>query len=122
MTDNLRAAMWRANDNPKAAILYFQAREQKESIAFRITTSAPILSSFWEAPFLRGGHWLNQVESRSVYHYAIALDEHKFLDQPFIVGLEIEADGDPQDSVVGATVWDKTDGEPQIIYIEFPTA
>jgi hypothetical protein len=120
LTDNLRAAMWRADDNPKAVIIYFQAREQEESVSFRLATSAPVLSSFWEMRSLHGGHWLTHSESRGTHHYAIALAEHKFLDQPFIVGLELDTDGDPQDHVIAAETWDKTDAEPQIIYMEFP--
>lgn len=120
MTDNLRAAMWRADDNPRAVVIYFQAREQEEPVSFRLTTSAPILSSFWEMPSLRGGHWLTQHESRGIHQYAIALADHKFLDQPFILGLELDINGNPQDHVTAAETWDKKDAEPQIIYMEFP--
>lgn len=122
MTDNLRVAMWRADDNPKAVVFYFQARERQEPVSFRITTSASILSSFWELPSLQGGYWLNQVESQDSHHYAIALDEHTFLDQPFIVGLELDTADDPQDCNTGTAVWDKAGGSPQIVYVEFPTS
>ena len=47
-------------------------------------------------PSLHGGHWLTHSESRGIHHYAIALADHKFLDQPFIVGLELDTAGDPQ--------------------------
>ena len=120
MTDNLRVAMWRADDNARAVLLYFQAREQEEHVSFRITTSASILSSFWQMPSLQGGHWLTHTESRGSHHYAIALDDHHFLDQPFIIGLELDTPGDPQDSVTAATIWDRVDGESQVAYIEFP--
>ena len=119
MTDNLRAAMWRAEDNPKAVVIYFQAREREEPVSFRVTTSAPILSSFWEMPSLRGGHWLTHSESRGTHHYAIALADHTFLDKSFIVGLELDMDGDPRDYVTGTETWNKTDAESQIAYIEF---
>ena len=121
MTDNLRVAMWRAEDNPRAVLLYFQAREHKEPVSFHVTTSATILSSFWQMPSLRGGYWLTHTESRSPHHYAIALGDHQVLDQPFIVGLELDTAGDPQDCVTGATIWDRADGESQVAYIEFPT-
>jgi len=120
MTDNLRAAMWRADDNPKAVVIYFQAREREEPVSFRLATSAPILSSFWKMPSLHGGHWLTHSESRGIHHYAIALADQQFLDQPFIIGLELDTDGDPQDHVTAAETWDKTDAESQIIYMEFP--
>ncbi len=70
-------------------------------------------------PSLSGGHWLTHTESRGVRHYAIALGEHKFLDQPFIIGLELDTDHDPQDDVTEAVVWDKASGVSQIAYIEF---
>ena len=122
MTGNLRAAMWRADDNPKAVVIYFQAREQEEPVSFRVATSATILSSFWEMPSLRGGHWLMHSESRGIHHYAIALADHKFLDHPFIVGLELDTVDDPQDHITAVEAWDTTDAEPQIIYKEFPNA
>ena len=119
MTANLRAAMWRADDNPQAVVINFQARELEESVAFRVTTTAPILSSFWEMPTLRGPHWLSLAESRGANHYAIAIGDQTFLDQPFIVGLELDTDGDPQDCITSTEVWNKTDAEPQIVYIDF---
>lgn len=122
LMDNLRVAMWRADDNLRAVILYFQAREREEPISFYVSTSASILSSFWELPSLRGVHILNQIESRGAYHYAIALDDQTFLDQPFIVGLELDTNGNPQDQVAGAEIWDREDGVPQVIYLEFPDA
>jgi len=122
MTGNLRAALWCAVNNPKAVGIYFQAREQAEPVSFRIVTSAPIISSFWEMPSLNGGHWLTLSESKDTHHYAIALDDHRFLDQPFIVGLELDTEGDPRDHVIGAEIWDKSEGEPQLVYIEFNNA
>ena len=119
MTDNLRAAMWRADDNFKAVILYFQAREFEETVSFRVITSAPIISSMWRMPTLRGEHWLTLTESRGTNHYAVALADHKFLDQPFIVGLELDTDGDPQDHITETQIWDRTDAEPQIVFIDF---
>jgi hypothetical protein len=120
MTDNLRAVMWRADDNPKAVIIQFQAREREEPVSFFVTTTAPILSSFWKMPSLHGGHWLTHLESRRTHHYAIALGDQKFLHQPFIVGLELDTDSDPRDSITGAEIWSQTDAELQIVYIEFP--
>lgn len=118
ITDNLRAAMWRADDNPKAVVIYFQAREREEPISFRVITTAPILSSFWKMPSLRGSHWLTLTESRGTHDYAVALADHMFLDEAFIIGLELDTDSDPQDHVTAAEIWNKADSEPQIIYVE----
>ena len=119
MTENLRAALWRADDNPQSVIINFQARAQEEAVSFRVTTSAPIISLFWEMPSLRGPHWLSLAESRGANHYAIAITDHKFLDEPFILGLELDTDRDPRDEIIETAIWDKSDGEPQIAYIEF---
>ncbi len=110
--------MWRADDNPKAVVIYFQAREQAEPVSFRVTTSAPILSSFWEMPALRGVHWLTLTESCRTHDYSIAVADHMFLDEAFIVGLEIDTEGDPQDHVTAAEVWNRSGAEPQSIYVE----
>ena len=118
MTDNLRAAMWRADDNPKAVVIHFQAREREECVSFRVTTSALILSSFWEMPSLRGPHWLTLAESRGTHDYAIAVSDHTFLDEAFIIGLELDTDSDPQDFVTATEVWNKVGAEPQTIYLD----
>jgi hypothetical protein len=119
MTDNLRAAVWTSDDTPNAAIIYFQAREAEEKICFEITTSAPILSHMWRLPQLKGGHWLTTAEKREENRYAIFIDK-KFLDTPFIVGLELASGSDPRDHIATASVWDKSGADAQIIYIENP--
>ncbi|MGV3531684.1 MAG: hypothetical protein ACO1QR_04885 [Chthoniobacteraceae bacterium] len=118
ISDNLRAAIWRADDNTNAAIIYVQARERPEAVSFRITTSAPILSSFWEMPSLKGEYWLNLAESRGSQHYAVAVADQHFLDEPFIVGLEFETESDPRDHVMSVELWDKAGAEPQIVFIK----
>ena len=122
LSENLRAVIWRADDNDSAAIIYFQAREQPEPVCLRINTAAPIRSFFWEMPSLKGGHWLSLAESQGPQHFAIAIADHQFLDDPFILGLEFETEGDPRDCIISAEVWDKDGGEPQIIYREMSPA
>ena len=58
-------------------------------------------------------------ESRGDYHYAVALGDRRFLEQPFIIGLELDTVGDPRDHVTGAMVWDKAEGESKVACIEF---
>ena len=118
MTDNLRAVVRRADDNPKAVIIFFQAREHEEAASFRVTTSAPIVSSMWRMPGLKGGQWLSLTESEGANHYAISVDR-KFLDKPFIVGLEIESEGNPVHQVAETQIWSETNGRAQVVYIEF---
>ena len=118
MTENVRAVVQNAADNPKAAMLEFQAREREEEISFRITTSAPILSSHWWLPQLKGEQWLSQAESRGQNHYAISLDR-KFLDRPFIVGLELDVEDDPKNCIVAAEIWDRSGSDPDLIFIDF---
>ncbi len=115
-----------AVDNPKAVLISFQAREVPEPISFEINTSVPIISSSWWLPALHGGQWMNLVESRGSHHYAIALGDavahvdHKFLDEPFIVGLELETDIEPRRGIAGAKVWAPKAADAQIVYIELP--
>jgi hypothetical protein len=121
ITDNLRAAIWNAEDNTRAALIYFQARQSAENICFQITTSATIVSHFWKLPQLQGGHWLNTAEYVSVNHYGVSIDQ-AFSEHPFIVGLELEVVDDPAGHITNATIWDKAHGVPQIIYVEFNPA
>lgn len=117
MTENLRAAIWSSDDTPNAAIIYFQAREAEEKVCFEITTSARILSHMWRLPQLKGGHWLSTAEESEQNRYAIYIDK-EFLETPFIVGLELDTENDPREHIDTASVWDKSDADPQIIYIE----
>jgi hypothetical protein len=119
MTDNLRGAMWRADDHPRAVVIYFQARDCEEEVSFRVRTSAAIRSKMWRMPWLKGGNWLSLTESLGAHHYAVAIAEKKFLDVPFIVGLELETEGDPRDAVVGADIWDRSGATAQVVFIDF---
>ena len=70
-----------------------------------------------------GGHWLSFPHRVTVasHHYAIALGDHQFLDQPFIVG-RCNCDTTMLTRVPGqsltAAIWDRADGESQVAYIE----
>jgi hypothetical protein len=106
-----------ADDNPRAVIIQIQAREKTEPVAFRITTAASILSHFWELRQLHGGNWLTLAEDVLSDGYRIWIDR-TFLDQPLIVGLELDTDADPTSCVVEIRSWDGTDGAPCVVYIE----
>ena len=117
MTDNLRAAVWRSDDNPRAAIIYFQAREQEEKVSFSVKTSARILSHFWELPQLQEGTWLTLAEFLQETEYNIFIDV-SFLDSPFILGIELDTESDPINQIIETAVWDRADAQPVIAYVE----
>ena len=117
ITDNLRAVVRNADDNPRAVIIHFQAREKEEPVAFRIITTASIISHFWELPQLQGGNWLMLAEDVLPDGYRIMIDR-TFLDHPLIIGLELDTSSDPISNVVRIETWDGTDGAPSLIYVE----
>jgi hypothetical protein len=117
ISDNLRAVAHHAEDNSRAVIIQFQARERRELVCFEVRTSAPILSSMWEMPDLKGGHWLSLGQSQREYFYAITIDK-EFLDSPFIVGLEIDSSHDPIQEIESIAIWDKEGGEFSMAYVE----
>jgi hypothetical protein len=117
ISDNLRAVVRNADDNPQAVIIHIQARDAEEPIGFRIRTNARIVSHFWELPQLRGGNWLTFAEDVLPDGYRILIDR-TFLDHPLIIGLEFEHVLDPASSVLGIETWDGTDGAPSVIYVE----
>lgn len=117
ITDNLRAVVRNADDNPRAVIIHLQARETEEPVAFRIITAASIISHFWELPQLRGGNWLVLAEDVLPDGYRIMIDR-QFLDHPLIIGLELDTDSNPISSVVRIETWNGTDGAPSVIYVE----
>jgi len=117
ITDNLRAVVHNADDNPRAVIIHIQARDREEPVAFQIRTTAPVLSHFWELPQLRGGNVLTLAEDVLSDGYRISIDR-TFLDQPFIVGLELDTRSSAVSCIVGIESWDGAEGAPDIIYVE----
>ena len=117
ISDNLRAVVRNADDNPQAVIIYIQARDTEEPVGFRIKTGSKIVSHFWELPQLYGGNWLTFAEDVLPDGYRILIDR-SFLDHPLIIGLEFDHVSDPVASVLEIETWDGTDGSPAVIYIE----
>jgi hypothetical protein len=117
ISDNLRAVVRNADDNPHAVVIYIQARDTEEPVGFRIRTDARIISHFWELPQLHGGNWLSFAEDILPDGYRILIDQ-AFLDQPLIIGLEFDLVSDPAASVLEIETWDGTGGSPSVIYIE----
>lgn len=117
ISDNLRAVVRNADDNPQAVIIHIQARDKEEPVGFRVRTDAGIISHFWELPQLQGGNWLTFAEDVLPDGYRMLIDR-TFLDHPLIIGLEFDHVSDPASSVLAIETWDGTDGAPSVIYIE----
>ena len=119
ISDNLRALIRKADDNPRAVIIHLQAKNLEEPASFQVTTAAAISSNFWELPQLEGGNWLMLTEEILPGRYRIRIDR-SFLDHSFIIGLEFDAPDDPISSVLKIEPWDGTGGNPVLTYIEPP--
>jgi hypothetical protein len=117
ITDNLRAVVRNAQDNPRAVVIHIQARDTEESVGFIIKTNARIVSHFWELPQLRGGNWLTQAEDILPDGYRLWVDR-TFLEYPLVIGLEFETDSDTTLNVLKVEMWDGTDGDPSVIYLQ----
>jgi hypothetical protein len=120
MTDNLRAVVWNADDQPDAVVIQFQAREIEEPVSFKVITSVPIVDSMWQMPGLIGEHWLSLLESKGQTHYAISIDKI-FLDHHFIIGLRLKSEGNPKIQILSIEIWDKLGGDGGLVYMEFGT-
>lgn len=117
ISDNLRAVVRIADDNPQAVIIFIRARDTEEPVGFRIRTGSRIVSHFWELPQLHGGNWLTLAEDVLPDGYRILIDR-SFLDSPLIIGLEFERVSDPAAHVLAIETWDGTAGSPSVIYVE----
>lgn len=117
ISDNLRAVVRNADDNPQAVVIFIQARDKEEPVGFRIRTDAEVVSHFWELPQLHGGNWLTLAEDVLADGYRILIDR-AFLDHPLIIGLEFDLVSDPAARVLEIKKWDGADGSPSVIYIE----
>lgn len=117
ISDNLRAVVRNADDNPQSVIIFIQARDREEPVAFRIRTGSRIVSHFWELPQLRGDNWLTFAENVLPDGYRILIDR-SFLEHPLIIGLEFECVSDPAANVLEIETWDGTGGSPAVIYIK----
>jgi hypothetical protein len=117
ITDNLRAVVRNAQDNPRAVVIHIQARDMEESVGFHVKTGARIVSYFWELPQLRGGNWLTQAEDVLPDGYRLWVDR-TFLEYPLVIGLEFETESDPTLNILRVEMWDGTDGDPRLLYLE----
>jgi len=104
----------RADDNRRAVVLHIQAKDREEPVAFRVSTTCPIISHFWELPQLRGGNWLTVAEDVTPDGYRLWVNQ-SFLDHPLVIGLEFQTDCNPAVCVTGVSLWDGEGGSPSLI-------
>jgi len=119
-TENLRVSAHVAADNPKAAMLVFEALVWAEPISFKITTSAPIKSTMWQLPGLKGMHQISVSELKETTRYALRIQDKLIRPKnPFVIGIEFDQPGEPRQYISGVERWDGSGGDCSIRFIEF---
>jgi len=119
-TENLRITAHIAADNPKAAMLVFEALFWAEPICFKITTSAATKSSVWQLPGLKGMHQVSVTELKSEKQYALRIQDKVIRPKsPFVIGLEFDKEGDPIQYISGIEKWDGVGGDSSLRFIDF---
>ena len=119
-TENLVVSTHVASDNPRAAMLVFEARFWAEPISFRVRTSEKVVNAVWQVPGLKGMHQLSVSEKREDNEYAIALQNRSIRPkQPFIIGLEFASPGDPRQCILGVDKWDGSGGDSSLRFMSF---
>lgn len=119
-TENLRITAHIASDNPKAAMLVFEALFWAETIAFKITTSAEVKSTVWQIPGLKGMHQVSITELKANKQYGFCMQNKVIRPKnPFVVGIEFDRDGDPIQYITGVEKWDGSDGDSSVRFIDF---
>ncbi len=111
-SENLNVSVTTAQDNPKAAMVAFEAQFWAEPIGFKITTDADILSCRIQSPAFKGIQQISKSEIKSSREYGILIRNHTIKPKvPFIIGLVLETEGDPRSHVVEISAWDGSGGE-----------
>lgn len=119
-TENLRVSAHIAADNPKAAMLVFEALFWAEPIGFKITTSTAVKSSVWQLPGLKGMHQVSVSELKAEKQYALKIQDKAIRPKnPFVIGLEFDKEGDPIQYISGIEKWDGMGGDSSLRFIDF---
>jgi hypothetical protein len=119
-TENLRVTAHIAADNPKAAMLVFEALFWSEPISFKVTTLAEARSTVWQLPGLQGMHQVSIAEYKSKRQYGVRIQDKVIRPKaPFVVGLEFDEAGDPIQYISGVEKWDGSGGESSLRFIDF---
>jgi hypothetical protein len=119
-SENLRVTTHIALDNPKAAMVAFEALYWAEPISFRISTKARIKSTIWQLHGLKGMIQISITELKSEKVYSIALPSHTILPKkPFVIGLEFDETDDPREQILEIGKWDGTGGQSSINFMDF---
>jgi hypothetical protein len=119
-TKNLQVSAHIASDNPKAAMLVFEAMYWAEPISFLVKTSVPVKSTIWQVPGLRGMHQVSITELKGTNQYGLAMQNQSIKPRyPFIIGIEFDAPEDPRSLIVEVDKWDGVGGESSLRFISF---
>ena len=119
-TENLLVSTHVAADNPNAAMIVFKVLFWAEHIAFKITTSAEIISNVWKIAGLKGMIPISISELKREYEYAVRIHDKVIRPKdPFVIGLVFDRPGDPTKHIVSIERWDGSDGETSFNIIEF---
>ena len=119
-TENLRITAHIASDNPKAAMLVFEALFWAEPISFKVTTLAEAKSTVWQLHGLKGMHQVSITELKTKQQYGLCIQDKVIRPKsPFVVGLEFDKDGDPIQYISGVEKWDGNGGDSSLRFIDF---
>ena len=119
-TQNLQVSAHIAADNPRAAMLVFEALFWAEPISFLVKTSRPVKSSVWQIPGLKGMHQISVNEMQGTNHYGLAIQNQSIKPKhPFIIGIEFDGSEDPRSLIVGVDKWDGVGGEASMRFMSF---
>lgn len=119
-TENLQVSVHLAADNPRAAMLVFEARFWAEPISFLVKTAKPVKSAVWQVPGLKGMHQMSVNELRGTNQYGLAVQNQSITPKhPFVIGIEFDAPEDPRSLIVGADTWDGVGGESSLRFMSF---
>ncbi len=119
-SQNLNVSTYIASDNPNAALLVFETLFWAEPIAFKIITSAKVVSTSWNMPSLKGLHQISISEMTYANAYALMINNHNIRPKhPFVIGLNFEPDGDPRSHIQKIDKWDGIGGNSSMRFIQF---
>lgn len=119
-TQNLQVSAHIAADNPRAAMLVFEALFWAEPISFLIKTSKRVKSTVWQVPGLKGMHQMSVSELNGENSYGLAIQNQSIKPKhPFVIGVEFDASEDPRSLIVGVDKWDGAGGESSLRFMSF---
>jgi hypothetical protein len=119
-SQNLQISLHLAQDEPKAAMVVFEAQFWANEIGFKVITTDRIKGYSWQYAGFKGMQQVSISELKSDYEYGVRIYDHVIKPKvPFVMGVVLDSAGDPRAKVKDVQPWNGDGGEQRLQFMTF---